>query len=109
MSWFMTSTVVSIWDLESQKIATHARCMNTTVSGQPVEKRQFETNCLENDSLLPSEDTAVGLSLIRQCTDLLTDGALAFSTIMLSLTIDCMDIMAIWKRQEVRLQKKNAG
>ena len=24
---------------------------------------------------------------------------------MLSLTIDCLDIMAIWSRQEVRLQK----
>ena len=43
-------------------------------------KRQFETDCLENDFLLSSEDTAVGLSLIRQCTNLLIVGAVAFST-----------------------------
>ena len=48
MSWlFMTSTVVRIWDLESQKIATHARCMNTTVSGQPVEKDSFKRIALK--------------------------------------------------------------
>ena len=72
-------------------------------------KRQLETDCLENDFLLSSEDTAVGLSSIRQCANLLIVGALAFSTIMLSLAIDCLDIMAIWSRQEVRLQKTNAG
>ena len=37
---------------ESQKIATHARCMNTTVTGQGMD-------CLENDYLLSSEDTAM--------------------------------------------------
>ena len=43
-------------------------------------KRQFETDCLENDFLLSSEDRAVGLSLIRQCTNVLIVGAVAFST-----------------------------
>ena len=43
-------------------------------------KRQFETDCLEIDFLLSSEDTAVGLPLIRQCANLLIVGAAAFST-----------------------------
>ena len=34
--------------------------MNTTITGQGG-KRQFETDCLENDFLSSSEDTAVGL------------------------------------------------
>ena len=72
-------------------------------------KRELERDCLENDFLLSSEDTAVGLSLIRQCANLLIVGTLAFSTIMLGLTIDCLDIRAIWRLQEVRLQKTNAG
>lgn len=32
-------------------------------------KRQFETDCLENDFFLSSEDTAVRKSLIRQCAN----------------------------------------
>ena len=48
--------------------------MKTTVTGQ------FETDCLENDLLLSSEDTALGLSLIRQCAHLLIVGAVSFST-----------------------------
>ena len=43
-------------------------------------KRQFETDCLENDFLLSSEDTAVGLSLILQCINLLIVGTVIFST-----------------------------
>ena len=43
-------------------------------------KRQFETDCLENDFLLSSKDTFVGLSLIRQCANLLIVGAVACST-----------------------------
>ena len=43
-------------------------------------KRQFDTDCLENDFLLSSEDTAVRISLIRQCANLLIVGAVAFST-----------------------------
>ena len=76
-----------------------------TISG----KRQFETDCLENDFLLSLEDTAVGLSLIRQCANLLIVGALALSTIMLSLKIHCLDIMGIWRPQEIRLQKTSTG
>ena len=43
-------------------------------------KRQFESDCLEIDFLLSSEDTAAGLCLIRQCANLLIVGAVAFST-----------------------------
>ena len=74
-----------------------------TISG----KRQFEMDCLENDFLLSSEDTAVGLPLIRHCANLLIVRALALSTI--SLKIDCLDIKGIWRRQEIRLEKTNTG
>lgn len=43
-------------------------------------KRQFEIDCLENNFLLSSEDTALGMSLIRQCANLLIVGAVPFST-----------------------------
>lgn len=43
-------------------------------------KRHFEIDCLENDFLLSSEDTALGMSLIRQCANLLIVGAVPFST-----------------------------
>ena len=50
------------------------------VIGQRVEKDSLKRICLEIDFLLSSEDTAVGLSLIRQCANLLIVGAVAFST-----------------------------
>ena len=45
-----------------------------------MEKDSLKRKCLENDFLLSSEDTAVGLSLIRQCANLLIVGAVAFSS-----------------------------
>ena len=47
-----------------------------TVNGE----RQFEENCLEYEFLLSSEETALDLSLIRQCANLLIVGAVPFST-----------------------------
>ena len=47
-----------------------------TVNGE----RKFEEDCLKNEFLLSSEDTAVGLSLLRQCANLLVVGAVPFST-----------------------------
>ena len=47
-----------------------------TLNGQ----RQFDENCLENEFLLSSEDTAFDMSLIRQCDNFLVVGAVPFST-----------------------------
>ena len=94
----------------NKKIAECAKnlCCYWTTSG----KRQFETDCLENDFLLSPEDTAVGLSWIRQCANLLIVEAVAFSTYAKSYNRLFGYHMAIWRRQEVRLQKTqdiNAG
>lgn len=47
-----------------------------TLNGQ----RHFDENCLENEFLLSSEDTAFDMSLIRQCGNFLVVGAVPFST-----------------------------
>lgn len=43
-------------------------------------KKHLDSTCLENTYLLSSEDTAFHTSLIRQCSNLLVVGAVAFST-----------------------------
>lgn len=43
-------------------------------------KKYFDADCLKNDYLLSTEDTAFQVSLLRQCENLLIVGAVAFST-----------------------------
>lgn len=42
-------------------------------------ERKFETDCLQKEFLLSSEDTAVDLSLLRQFANLLVVGVVPFS------------------------------
>lgn len=59
---------------ESRRIATTARC-TWTLEGE----RKFETECLQMEFLLSSEDAAVDLSLLRQFANLLVVGTVRFS------------------------------
>jgi len=42
--------------------------------------KYFDKHCLDNNFLLSTEDTAFDMALIRQCSNLLVVGAVAFST-----------------------------
>ena len=70
---------------------------------------QFKLDCLENDFFLSSEDTDVGLSLIRQSANLLIVAAVAFSTYAQSYNRLFWFKMAIGRQQEAQLYKTNAG
>ena len=87
------------------------------VTGQRVEKDSLKRIALKLISCyLQKIRTAVGLSLIRQCANLLIVGAVAFSTYAKSYNrlfgYHLFGWQKIWRRQEVRLQKTqdiNAG
>lgn len=58
----------------SRRIATTARC-TWTLEGET----KFETECVQMEFLLSSEDTAVDLSLLRQFANPLVVGTVRFS------------------------------